>query len=119
MLIDRPSVLGKEVTIMATRKIDINSYCDSLYTELFKIKASLVEYVTQIEHMDGKERSILNPFVRHLNELINTIDWKLEIFTKVCPVDWGRFVKGVESNVSVSTDTMKEGEQIAGGYFGG
>jgi len=104
---------------MATRKIDINNYCDSLYSELFNMKTRLVEYVTQIEHMEGKEKSMLNPFVRHLNEIIGAIDWKLEIFTKVCPVDWGRYVKEFETKVSVSTETMKESDQPAGGYVGG
>ena len=101
---------------MATRKIDINNYCDSLYTELFNMKTRLVEYATQIEHMEGKERSMLNSFVRHLNELISTIDWKLEIFTKVCPVDWG---KEFDTRVSVSTEPIKESDQPAGGYVGG
>jgi hypothetical protein len=103
---------------MATRTIDIKNYCDSLYSELFNMKTRLVEFVTQIEHMEGKEKFMINPFVRHLNELINTIDWKLEIFTKACPVDWSKYIRGVESTVSVSTETTRESEP-AGGYVGG
>lgn len=104
---------------MATRNIDIKTYCDSLYSELFNMKMRIVEFVTQIEHMEGKEKFMVNPFVRHLNDLINTIDWKLEIFTKACPVDWSKYVEDVESTVSVSTERMRETDQPAGGYVGG
>jgi len=119
-LIDRPCGLGKEVTKMATRKMNTKNYCDSLYSELFGMKTRLAEFVTEIEHMDTRDRSLLNHFVRHLNEIINTIDWKLEIFTKVCPVEWSRYVKEVESTVSVpSESSLKESEMPAGGYVGG
>lgn len=105
---------------MATKHANINTYCDSLYTELFNMKTRLSEFVTEIEHMEGKERKSLGTFSRHLNEIIETIDWKLEIFTKVCPVEWGKFLKGVESTVSVpSESSMKESEMPAGGYVGG
>lgn len=103
---------------MAT-KLPIDQYCDSLYAELYNMKSRLVEFVMEIEHMEGKERSLLNPFTRHLNELIKAIDWKLEIFTKVCPVDWSKYFKGVETTVSVSTETLKESEQPGGGFLGG
>ncbi|RJQ49860.1 MAG: hypothetical protein C4538_01285 [Nitrospiraceae bacterium] len=106
--------------MMATRHMNINSYCDSLYAELYNIKTRLVEFVTEIENMEGKDKKILNTFSRHLNEVIETIDWKLEIFTKVCPVEWGKYVKGVESTVSVPSEpSMKESELSAGGYVGG
>ena len=105
---------------MATKHVDINGYCDCLFQELSSIKDNLNGFVTQIDLMEGKDRGVLNSHVRHLNELIETIDWKLEIFSKECPVDWGKFGKESEGTVSVPTsESMKEKDFPSGGYAGG
>ncbi|UCD36322.1 MAG: hypothetical protein JSU90_05695 [Nitrospiraceae bacterium] len=105
---------------MAARKLDIKNYCDTLYGELFGIKTKLNEFVTMIEYTEGKERQTLGSYSRHLQELISFIDWKLEIFNKVCPVDWNRFTHDVESTVSVPPmEGREESDLPAGGYVGG
>jgi hypothetical protein len=105
---------------MATRRIDIKDYCESLYTELFGMKSRIGEFVTTIEQMEGEQKKALNPHLRHLNEMISFIDWKLEIFYKVCPVDLSRFGQDFESIVSVPpVETLKEGDQPAAGDIGG
>jgi hypothetical protein len=105
---------------MAAKQIDIKDYCDSLYTELFGMKSKLGEYVTMIEQMEESKKTLLNPSIRHMDEIINFLDWKIEIFSKVCPVDMSKFVKDVESAVSVPpVETMKESKLPAGGYLGG
>ena len=114
-----PSGLRKEEKIMTARKLDIKGYCDSLYTEMFDTKKRLGNYVTMIEQTEGKDKLILNQYSRHLDELISFIDWKLEIFNKVCPVDWGKFTEGIESTVSVPPVGTQEKDQPAGGYMGG
>jgi len=113
----RPQGLGKEVLIMAVKHIDIKGYCDSLYGELSDMKNRLMGLKGQIEGMEGKNRSVLDPHVRHLDELIQSIDWKLEIFSKTCPVDWSKFGQKSETTASVLTP---EGElPSAGGFAGG
>jgi hypothetical protein len=102
---------------MAARKIDIKDYCESLYTELFDMKSRLGMFVTKLEQMEGKEKEVLNPHNRHLHEMISFIDWKLEIFNKVCPVDMSRFYQDFESTVSVPP--AEESDQPAAGYIGG
>ena len=105
---------------MAARRIDIKDYCESLYTELFGMKSRLGEFVTTLEQMEDKQKKALNPHIRHLREMISFIDWKLEIFNKVCPVDLSRFGQDFESIVSVPpVETVKEDDEIAGGYVGG
>ncbi len=104
---------------MATRTLDIKDYCDSLYKELFDMKSRLGEFVTMIEKAEGREKNVLHPYIRHLDELMSFIDWKMEIFNKICPVDWSKFTKGVESTVSVPEVNPKETELTAGGYVGG
>jgi hypothetical protein len=102
------------------RHIDINGYCDCLYKELSSIKDSLGAFVTQIELMDGKDRTVLNSHLRHLNELIEAVNWKLEIFSKECPVEWSSFDKQSESSTSVPlSESMKERDFPSGGFAGG
>ena len=104
---------------MATRQNDIKDYCDSLYTELFSMKSKLGEFVSMIEQKEEKEKTLLNPYKRHMNEIISFIDWKLVIFSKFYPVAWNRFAKDFESTVSVPPVETMESEQTPGGYIGG
>jgi hypothetical protein len=105
---------------MATKHMRVNDYCDCLYTELSSMKESLGAFLDQINLMEGKERGALQSHVRHLNELIQAIDWKLEIFSKQCPVDWSKFGKESESATSVpSSEKIKEKDFPSGGYAGG
>ena len=104
---------------MATRQNDIKDYCDSLYTELFSMKSKLDGFVKMIEQKEEKEKTLLNPYKRHMNEIISFIDWKIVIFSKFNPVDWSRFDQDFESTVSVPPVEMKESEQTPGGYIGG
>ena len=104
---------------MATKQNDIKDYCDSLYTELFSMKTKLGEFVKMIEQKEEKEKTLLNPYKRHMNEIISFIDWKIVIFSKFYPVDWNRFGQDFESTVSVPPVEMKESEQTPGGYIGG
>jgi hypothetical protein len=105
---------------MAARRIDIKDYCESLYTELFDMKSRLGEFVTTLQQMEGEQKKVLSPHINHLNEMISFIEWKLEIFNKVCPVELNRFAQDIESIVSVPpVETLKEGDQPAGGDVGG
>ncbi len=105
---------------MATRENDIKDYCDSLYTELFTMKSKLGEFSCMIELKEEKEKTLLNPFKRHIDEILSFIDWKLVIFSKLYPVAWKRLAQDFEGTVSVPpVETMKESEQTPGGYIGG
>jgi len=105
---------------MTARKFEINYYSDSLYKELFEMKSKLDGFAAEIERLEGYRSEALKPYVRHLHELTGFIDWKLEIFNKVCPVDWSKYIRDLEDTVSVPLiEATKEGEEIAGGYVGG
>lgn len=111
-----PSGPGKEDQTMAVKHIDINGYCDSLYGELLNIQNRIGELVSEVEQMSGKDRSVLESHIRHLNEIKQTIGWKMEIFSKSCPVDWSKFGKESESTASVQTTEV---DMPAGGFAGG
>jgi hypothetical protein len=105
---------------MTAQKLDIKDYSDSLYTELFDMKVRLSEFLSTIEQVEGGKGGVLSPYAKHLSEMISFIDWKLEIFNKVSPVEWNRFTHDVESTVSVPpVGHLKEKDQPAGGYVGG
>jgi hypothetical protein len=117
---DRPDKgLGKEVPIMA-RHMDIHGYCDGLYSELSNMKDRLNGYLTQIELMKGKEKDVLRSHEKHLKEIIQTIDWKLEIFAKECPVDWSNLGQKSEGSASVPvSESFNEKDYPSGGFAGG
>ena len=105
---------------MTDKLIDTKSFCNSLYKELFGMKSKLEEFASTIEHTEGKTKEALQSYTHHLREMANFIEWKLEIFSKVCPVDWSKLDMDVESKVSVPpVETGKESEMPAGGYVGG
>lgn len=102
------------------RHRDINNYCDSLYSELAGMKETLGDFLARINHMEGKDKAVLSSHIRHISELIQTIDWKLEIFSRECPVDWNKLGKESESSASVpSSESLKNPDFPSGGYAGG
>jgi hypothetical protein len=102
----------------SARNIGMRSYCDSVFDELMDAKSRILGLAECIGQMQGPEKEILKPHIRHLEDIANTIDWKLEILTKVCPADWTRYSKGAES-VSVKVPENFDKEFAAGGDVGG
>lgn len=105
---------------MTARKTDVNDYCNSLYSEMASMKDRLGEFMAQLDSMGAKEKEKLGTHYKHLNELIQTIDWKLEIFNKECPVDWQMLGKTSEGPASVPTsEEFKAKDYPTGGEAGG
>ena len=103
----------------SARSIGFNHYCERMYSELSGMKAKLLGFVTEIEHMRGPEKELLASHVSHFQDIVKTIDWKLEILTRVCPFEWTGDV-GVEKTASVRVDEELSREQrVSGGYGGG
>lgn len=88
--------------------------------ELSSIKSRLLVFVKEIEQMTGSEREKLSPHVRHFNDIISFIDWKLEILTKVCPFEWTGYNTDAERTVSVLPEKdFSEKESVSAGFIGG
>jgi hypothetical protein len=104
---------------MATVKgIRVGNYCTRVSTELSGMKTKLLGFVEEIESMDGPEKELVMKHIPHLRDMIQTIDWKLEIITRACPTAWeGR--SDVESRVSVQLQDEPSETVAAGGYLGG
>jgi hypothetical protein len=104
---------------MAAVKSNVKNYCDSLYKELYHMKIKLGRFASIIEQGKGKSKDELIPYVRHLHDMVSFIEWKMEIFNKVCPIEWSKFGEEVETEVSVPTVELTDADQTPGGYLGG
>lgn len=97
---------------------EFRDYCDAMYKELSGMKAKLLGFVNDIEHMKGPEAEVLKPHISHFQDIARTIDWKLEILTRVCPFEWSGYAN-VERTASVRVEELPEKETIGAGSLGG
>ena len=97
---------------------EFRDYCDAMYKELSGMKSRLEGFVREIEYMKGPEAEVLKPHISHFQDIARTIDWKLEILTRVCPFDWTGYA-GVERTASVRVEELSEKETIGAGSLGG
>ena len=103
----------------SAREIKVGNYCTRVYTELSGMKSRLLGFVDEIESMTGPDKEMLMTHIPHFQDVIRTIDWKLEILTKVCPHDWTGH-KDVETVASVELEAETPGKEVvSGGYLGG
>jgi hypothetical protein len=105
---------------MATVKEIKKGYCDEVFTELSGIKNRIVVMRDKFARTYSAKDDLFGLYDRHLRELIEQIDWKLQILSHACPYDWkGSAESEYEDNtVSVGpADTSTP--NFAGGYLGG
>lgn len=101
------------------KNIEFKDYCDTVYSELSNMKSRLLGFVRDIEHMEGPGREMLKSHISHFQDIIRTIDWKLEVLSRVCPFEWAGY-SGVERTASVRVDEELSREQrVSAGYGGG
>ena len=118
-------VSKKEEAMASVRNIaNMRSYCDVMFDELTGMKSRLLNLIETIDKMRGSDKKIVSrahdhgthDHISHLRDIVNTIDWKLEILTKVCPADWMKYAAGAES---ASVKVPEKFEDVAFGDFGG
>jgi hypothetical protein len=95
------------------------SFCDEVYTQLTNMKEKVIELKTRssvggpVTDIDGGK------FVRHLTELADMIDWKLQILSHSCAFDW-RGASGYETDAQVNgMGRAPDSDTFSGGYVGG
>jgi hypothetical protein len=108
---------------MATaREIKEKVYFEEVYNELesFKMKLNLLR--EELARTYGKESRIYVEHERHLLEMAEYVDWKIQVLEKGTSFDW-KAVRGnrekIESDVSVLPPEIATGPSISGGDFGG
>src|SRR5512139_1202600 len=108
---------------MATaNEIKEKAYFEDVYRELEGLKTRLYVLREELARTYGIDSPTLLAHDRHLVEMAEYIDWKLQILEKGTPFDW-KTAKGgrlnIQSDVSVQvTEGMAEPE-FSGGYLGG
>jgi hypothetical protein len=100
--------------------MDIKStkvFCDEVYVELAGMKRKLMELQNRTRSLRSED-DVAETFRRHLGEMADEIDWKLQILAHSCPYNWAGSAD-FENPVQVSADRATDSEEFSGGYLGG
>lgn len=95
--------------------------CDNVFTELSGMQKKIMALRDDVTRTYGIENDLIGMFERHLHELADQIEWKLQILSHACSYDW----KGssadeyTENVVSVGPAEKPAGPDFSGGYLGG
>jgi hypothetical protein len=93
-------------------------FCDEVYTTLADMKEKILELKNRsVAKSPGKDIEG-GMFGRHLNELADQIDWKLQILSHSCPVDW-KGSADYEEIAEVNTIEKSGDTEFSPGYVGG
>lgn len=103
----------------ALNNMKTKAFCDEVYAELAGMKKRLADMRARLEAAYGVDTDIYDKFDRHLCELADQIEWKLQILSHACPFDWKGSVEYGESIVSVGQPETASGPDFSGGYIGG
>jgi hypothetical protein len=103
--------------MVTKRDIDWRKSCETIYSELEGMKDRLIRLIDGIEKLSPDLKETLRPVIRHLDEIVNTIEWKMDIFTKVCPFDFSGYHKEAQGGSSVPV--FETTEELSPGYVGG
>ena len=105
---------------MATVKDIKKGFCDDIYTELAGMKEKIEVLQSKLTRSYPAEDELFKLYDRHLHELVEQIDWKLQILSHACPHDWkgSAGTEYEENSVSVGPAESFD-KDFSGGYIGG
>ncbi len=93
-------------------------FCDEVYTELTAIKSKILKLKDRSVAKSPGEDIEGGMFGRHLSELADQIEWKLQILSHSCSVDW-EGAADYEETAQVSEADKSEDGEFSPGYVGG
>lgn len=93
-------------------------FCDEVYSQLADMKEKILKLRDRSAAASSGKELAGGMFGRHLGELADQIDWKLQILAHSCPLDWkGSADFAEEAQVNA---TEKFGDiEFSPGYVGG
>jgi hypothetical protein len=106
-------------TMARGKDINVKAFCDDVYTELAGMRMKILTMMDELALTYGNENETLVRYQRHLSELAEQIEWKLQILSHACPYDWKGSIEKVETTVSVQQPDVKKGPEFSPGYVGG
>lgn len=98
---------------------EVRAFCNDVYTELAGMRMKILMMSNDLVETYGEGSRPLNSYKRHLNELADQIEWKLQILSHACPYEWKGSAENIETVVSVKQPETAEGPDFSGGYVGG
>ncbi len=93
-------------------------FCDEVYKELTGMKEKLFKLQKQSAAQSPGQDIDGGLFSRHLCELADQIDWKLQILAHSCPVDW-KGATDFEETAQVDIAVKSKDVDFSPGYVGG
>jgi hypothetical protein len=105
---------------MAAVKDIKKGVCDNVFSGLSDVKKRIEALRDDLTRTYKTEDKLSELYERHLCELIDQIDWKLQIMSHACSYDWkgSAEVEYEENTVSVGPTDIST-QEFAGGYLGG
>jgi hypothetical protein len=95
------------------------AYFEDLYKELENMKLRLYVLREELARTYGTDNPMLLAHDRHLIEMAEYIDWKLQVLEKGTAFDW-KTAKGIRQDIQSDVSVQQsEGPEISGGYLGG
>jgi len=105
---------------MATAKeIKEMAYLEEVYKALEGIKMRISVLREDLARTHGRDSMIFMAHDRHLLEMADYIEWKLQVLEKGTGFDWKTVRQSIESDVSVRQVENTPGPDFSGGYLGG
>jgi hypothetical protein len=95
------------------------SFCDEVFTQLTDMRVKILELKERSTAGIPKTDIDGGKFVRHLTELADVIDWKLQILSHSCAFDW-KGAAEYEADAQVNgMSRAPDSDTFSGGYVGG
>jgi len=111
--------MGISKNIKSEKDVMTKAFCDDVFTELSGIRLRIMTMKDELELTYGKESEPFSKYERHLTELADQIEWKLQILSHACPYDWKGSIEKVEVGAGVQQVEVGTGPEFSGGYVGG
>jgi hypothetical protein len=101
--------------------MDIQHYCDSMYSELTGMKARLYDILAVIDQMPREAQAKIRPQTHELYILVGDLSRRIDQLMKECPADWSKAKMEIEELKEQLAEKINwwDAAHIAGGYVGG
>jgi hypothetical protein len=106
----------------SAKELKEKAYFEDVYKELEGIKMRIALLREELSRTYGGDDPMLMAHDRHLVDMVEYVDWKLQVLEKGTAFDWKAVKvnrKDIQSDVSVRVSEEITGPEISGGYLGG
>lgn len=101
------------------KDIKVSSYCDEVNEQLMRMKEGIHELREDAKKTYGATSVTGIAYDRHLSELADMVEWKLQILMKACPFEWKGTDQEFERVAGVGPADEITKSEFSPGYVGG